>query len=691
MQMISQWSEAMLSAVDAESVYDACHRFVQQGGRIVLALPGLAESASGVALFRQTLFRSEYVPGAVDHEVWTVDIVSQGSSHVRLGLSSQAIEPTVTGQVLALVIRYVWTTQYPRRWKRSQLVGPEQRRQLNLLAAIEGWLLVQDDGVSRALHACLGEFWYELGLCWDRARAYEQAKACYVRQRQYDQPGWARLYAGLRLARLMCNDKQDAEVVRLCERLSAEPYRDFGAFCLLGLVKSKSLERLRIYDQAHREAVNSRRRAWASYSPLLIRRSLKRLAGFYLRRQPWKLPALAFHTVVRTFLSPLFRERLSQFMRLGRQRGKPLRLASFQPPRREDIQAIAVVRLDRLGDLVCSLPAMEMIRRHYPKARISAYVTAGLEFIARQSGACDEVIGVNWSDKHAFAEACRQFRSRPFDLLIDLLDVERSWTIAFTENVPAKYKLGFDTRCRRWQFNLRVPINLYRMHLSDQVIRLLRSLGIRPLRDTMLPRVALTPKQAAQAEGLIGPADGRTIVGIHCGSGYRFRYWPAQRFAELADRLASQHHARIVLLAGKDERRVAEDIAARMTAPAERPQTSSLTQLAALMKRLDLLVCMDTGPMHLAGALGTPMTVIWGPGSLDIFRPRWPASRIVCHLAECNGCPQEGSPRRCSLGYRRDETPCMSTITVEEVYAAAEEMLAGNIVMRRQPAAELTL
>lgn len=193
-----------------------------------------------------------------------------------------------------------------------------------------------------------------------------------------------------------------------------------------------------------------------------------------------------------------------------------------------------------------------------------------------------------------------------------------------------------------------------------------------------MPHLELSAEIQSLADGLLPPGQPESpLVGIHCGSGYRFRYWPEERFAAVADQLTRRRQARIVLLAGDHERGTVEQIRSKMKSEAVTPQTQSLAQLAAVLGRLDLLICMDTGPMHLAGALGTPLVTIWGPGSLDIFRPRWPRCRVVCHLTDCSGCPQEGSPKRCSLGYTRDQTPCMSDITVEEVVDACLAVLDG--------------
>ena len=87
--------------------------------------------------------------------------------------------------------------------------------------------------------------------------------------------------------------------------------------------------------------------------------------------------------------------------------------------------------------------------------------------------------------------------------------------------------------------------------------------------------------------------------------------------------------------------------------------------------------------MHLAGALGTPVVVIWGAGDLQMFGPRWPESRVVTHHAICAGCPQEGQPVHCAMGYTRETAICLTPLAVDEVFEAAGSLLEARRRSRR--------
>jgi ADP-heptose:LPS heptosyltransferase len=104
--------------------------------------------------------------------------------------------------------------------------------------------------------------------------------------------------------------------------------------------------------------------------------------------------------------------------------------------------------------------------------------------------------------------------------------------------------------------------------------------------------------------------------------------------------------------------------------------TPTVADLASVIARCDLFVGLDSGPMHLAGALGAPVVAIWGPGNQHLFGPRWPQSRVVTHRAICEGCPQEGKkPVRCAMGYTRETVICVAPITTDEVFEAASGLL----------------
>jgi len=393
-----------------------------------------------------------------------------------------------------------------------------------------------------------------------------------------------------------------------------------------------------------------------------------------------KLAKLAVQTVWLSFTSPLFGERWRHIRRLWRFRRRSKILPLCDPPPHQEIRRIAVARLDRLGDLVCCLPAFELLRAHYPQAHITGYVSAGLEFVLEQTNSCDEVVPVRWSDRKALKQARAELRSREFDLVIDLLDIERSWELEFLWGCRTKHKLGFDSRLRRWEFDLRMPQPAHHLHLTDQAVHLLRPLGIRPPGKLLVPRVEVPPAVDCRGGELLqkGQHENGPLVGIHCGGRYPFKRWQESRYAQVADHLIVEYDARVVLLCGVGEQAMAERVKESMAHPATTPQTVSLGDLCGVVRNLDMLICVDGGPMHLAGALGTPILVLWGGGQYEMFHPRWDRAEVVYHRAPCNGCPQEGRPKLCAVGCLPSETPCMSTITVEEVLQKAKRLLARS-------------
>lgn len=190
-----------------------------------------------------------------------------------------------------------------------------------------------------------------------------------------------------------------------------------------------------------------------------------------------------------------------------------------------------------------------------------------------------------------------------------------------------------------------------------------------------------------------GVADGDLLVGIHAGWGgesrrgsrrqaledTRLRSWPPGRFAEVARWLAEQAGARIVLTGAAADQPLTEFIAQQSKmACLNFAGKLSLLELAALIRRLDVYLTVDSGPAHMAAALGTPLVTLWGPGILEQTRPlagRGPVRLLYkrVHCAPCYGTPLVKSCQ---------DNICMKQIEVAEVVEAVGNMLAGTQASR---------
>jgi heptosyltransferase-2 len=213
----------------------------------------------------------------------------------------------------------------------------------------------------------------------------------------------------------------------------------------------------------------------------------------------------------------------------------------------------------------------------------------------------------------------------------------------------------------------------YRRHAADMNLELLSGIGITPVgEDDRIPRLdrVVIESEAAWKDKLDGE-----VVGIHPGAGWPLRKWYPDKFARVADQVAERTGRRIAVIGSVSDEPMVRQIIKGMSGPAESIICHNLRQLAGAMSALRLLICNDSGPMHLAGALGVPMVVVWGPGDYEQYSPRGSKAIVIRHQPLCAPCCQEGAPTRCGMGHAWPNVACLTPITPQEVVDAACRLL----------------
>ncbi len=167
------------------------------------------------------------------------------------------------------------------------------------------------------------------------------------------------------------------------------------------------------------------------------------------------------------------------------------------------------------------------------------------------------------------------------------------------------------------------------------------------------------------------PNDHRPLIGIHPGAKHPSRRWEPARFAAVADALTIRYGARTVITGGPDEVDIAWAVARAMRFPATvLAGQSTIGGLAALIDRLDLYVSNDTGPAHIACALGTPTVVVFGPADLRRWQPVGANTRVITRDVACRPCGQT----ICPIDHR-----CLAWIDPAEVVAVASDLLCPSV------------
>jgi lipopolysaccharide heptosyltransferase I len=294
-------------------------------------------------------------------------------------------------------------------------------------------------------------------------------------------------------------------------------------------------------------------------------------------------------------------------------------------------ERIAIVKLSSLGDVVHALPVARALRRARPGAHLTWIVEAREHAILRDHPDLDAVVPVDtrrWrrllrrptAAPRAGLELAgilRRIHSERFDAALDLQGLIKSGVLIAATGAPIR--IGFTgARCREALnclfTNRRVAPAAEHAHVVDQYLALLAPLGIRP----GPPEFHIPPRPEAErrmaeflAEG--GVKEHEPLVAINPGAGRADKRWPVAHFTALARRLAAEGPARILLVWGPGEMPLAREICDALPARAILAPPTDLDELAALLRRSTLLVAADTGPLHLAAAIGTPCLGLYGP------------------------------------------------------------------------------
>lgn len=285
---------------------------------------------------------------------------------------------------------------------------------------------------------------------------------------------------------------------------------------------------------------------------------------------------------------------------------------------------ILILKPSSLGDIVHALPAVNLIRHARPDAHIAWLINDSFADILKDSPMVNEVIAFPRADFGRVANLpkffafCRQLREKKFDLVLDLQGLLRSGWMAWATRAPSRIGLSDAREGARLFYTSVVAMPRTPTHAVERYLLSLSALGI--ARDRCQFPLPSSSADAEWAEKFVGTGSASLIVINPCAR-WEAKRWPPQNFAALIEQvLAKSSRAKFVLIGSVADQSIANAVLA--VSPPHRFVDSSvinavgqtsLPQLVALLRRCDLLVTNDSGPMHIAAALGKPLVALFGP------------------------------------------------------------------------------
>ena len=339
-----------------------------------------------------------------------------------------------------------------------------------------------------------------------------------------------------------------------------------------------------------------------------------------------------------------------------------------------NIHKILVIRVDGIGDLLNSTPALSLLRQNYPTAELAVLTRPLTAPLLIGNPDVDRVLVLDRAEEHRGLRArlqwYRSLRREGFHLAVAMQTAMESHLIARLSGAP--YRLG------RYQKRLRSTLThawrgRYTKGETHEVDRNLELVGlICDGTGTRKLTFRLSADEIAAAKARIATFCSdrkRPLIALHPGGSSVDKRWPEDQYAALADRLVHHYQATLLVLHGPGEAALAENIRNGMQTPAICYAPETIRGLGATLACCDLVVCNDSGPMHLAAALDVPTVAIFGPTDHVAWHPMSDTASIVRREMPCWPC----SAHKCQIGWE-----CTKKLPVEPVWQAAAATLEAK-------------
>ncbi len=327
---------------------------------------------------------------------------------------------------------------------------------------------------------------------------------------------------------------------------------------------------------------------------------------------------------------------------------------------------VLVIETGLVGELLVVTPALRALKRAYPDASISVMVSPQSAAVLAGNPAVSRLLPLRKRERTGLGlfRVASWIRSERFDAILVLHTSFRSALMAALGR--GRIRAGLSCEGRGWLLNRSVPRDRTAYEV-DEHLRVAALLGVPPAgRELDLFLTDEEREKAAEILEPVTPAGVLPLVALHPGASREIRRWPAERFAELGSRAEATGVARPFYVVGPRERGLAATVRDWYEREGHASPTiiepPSVRMLGALFERATAVVTNNTGPMHVAAAVGTPGVFIHGPTPVDRWHPPGPQNEAVFGDVPCRPCDAPTC--------RMESLLCMEAVEVEQVYDA---------------------
>ncbi len=337
---------------------------------------------------------------------------------------------------------------------------------------------------------------------------------------------------------------------------------------------------------------------------------------------------------------------------------------------------ILISRTDRLGDVILSTPVIRYFRKKYPDAYIAFMVRPYAKDVVFNNPDLNEIIiyDKDGSEKCFFATCmfAWKLRKKKFDTAIALHPTNRTHIMFFIAGIPAR--IGYDRNLGNL-LTVRVPHKKQEglKHEAEYNFDLLKDAGFDTEGADIHPYIVTSGEEKKVVDAVLKDQGlgSKDIIAVHSGASCRSKRWDSENFAKVCDQLIEKHNSDIVLIGGAETEECSRAVARSMKNEAKDLTDVFLVgELAEFLSRCKLLISNDSGPVHVAVSVGTPVVAIFGRSDAGLSPKRWgPLGEKDIVLHKYVGC------EKCLAHNCDKDFECLKAITVDEVFEAAEKIL----------------
>lgn len=348
-----------------------------------------------------------------------------------------------------------------------------------------------------------------------------------------------------------------------------------------------------------------------------------------------------------------------------------IRLRAARPTGEMSIRKILVRAPNWIGDAVMCLPALEALKSLYPSAEIHLLAKQRVVPVFENNPAVSAFITVGGGHNGFFGalRLSKELREHDFDLAVLFQNAFGAALVAFLSGI--RERVGYARDMRSGLLTKAVPATaaIRKRHQVFYYLNIIEALGAKP-QASPVPKIFITGAERKAAREFLEKQGlaGRPVFGAAPGAAFGpAKKWPVERFASVLKGLTDEHKGAALVFGGPDDREACAAVKAAFPAAIDLSGKMTLRESMALVELAQVFITNDSGPMHLAAALGTPTVGIFGSTEDSLTGPVGPSVAVVREKTECSPCFK----RECRFGHY----DCLRKVEASVVLAKAREMI----------------